>query len=356
MSTNSIPQSSTALAPQAGAIARREFGAEQSQAVAETAATAVASREQSQINARYIVAERHPRSMEDVRVRLLHECERSGFSLCARYRKPVGKRQNDNGQWEQQYAEGWSIRFAEAAIRCMTNIYPDSCIVYEGDDLRIMRYSITDLESNLTYSNEVSIKKTVEKKSLRRGQEALSQRTNSNGDTTYTVAATDDELQMKQNSAWSKFIRNGLRFVPGDILDECERKVRETLRSQDEQDPDAAKRRMIDAFAEQGVGPVDLQAFLGKPLDRIHPSEIAKLRGIYTAVKDGDTTWAEVMEEAAAQGTAAQSEEAAQRKIAELKQAASKDEALNVADAPAPEAPVSDNGPKQGKFQMGRKS
>lgn len=320
--------------PQAGAIMRREFGAEQTQVVAETAASAVAAREKAQVEARYVLAMRRPREMEDVRVRLLHECDRTGFASCARYRKPVGKKQDDNGNWVQNYAEGWSIRFAEAALRCMSNIYPDSCIVYEGDDLRIMRFSITDLESNLTYSNEVSIRKTAEKKALRKGQTAIAERTNSYGEKVYIVEATDDELQMKQNSAWSKFIRNGLRFVPGDILDECERKVNETLAHEDKQDPDAAKRKIIDAFAKLGVGPVDLQAFLGKVLDRLQPAEIARLREIHTAIKDGETTWNDVMEEAAAQGTTEQQEAVAARKIAELKR-----QTGEPADDPPPPVP-----------------
>lgn len=318
MPIGNVPQNALSVSPQAGVIARREFGSDQIQSVAERAATAVASREQSQINARYIVAERHPRTMDMVRVNLLRECERTGFASVSRYRKPVGKKPDDNGGWKQQYAEGWSIRFAETALRCMANVYPDSSIVYEDDYVRIMRFSITDLESNLTYSNEVSIKKTVEKKSLRKGQDAISERKNSNGDTVFTVAATDDELQMKQNSAWSKFIRNGLRFVPGDILDECERKISETLAHEDKQDPDAAKRKLVDAFVGLGVQPVDLQAFLGKPLDRVQPAEIAKLREIYTAIRDSETTWDAVMEEAAAQGSAAQAEDVAQRKIAEM--------------------------------------
>jgi hypothetical protein len=311
-------QSMERIEPAAGAIVRREFGAEQTQVLAETAASAVAAREKAQVEARYVLALRRPRDMEDVRSKLTHECKRPTFAACARYKKPVGKRKNDQtGQWEQQYAEGFSIRFAEAALRCMTNIYPEAGIVYEGDDLRIMRFSITDLESNLTYSNEVSIRKTTEKKSLRQGQTALAERTNSYGDKVYVVEATDDELQMKQNSAWSKFIRNGLRFVPGDILDECEKLVRLTLSKEDAEDPDAAKRRIIDAFGEIGVGPIDLQAFLGHPLDRLQPAEMKRFREIYTAIKDGETNWADVMEEGAAIGSVEQSETIGNRKAAE---------------------------------------
>lgn len=338
-------------APAAGLVSRSEFGAEQHTAMAETAATAVAAREKTQTEARYVMALRRPRNNEEVRVRMLHECKRPGFAGVARYRKPVGRKMNDAGQWENQFAEGWSIRFAEAALRCMTNIYPDSCIVYESDDMRILRFSITDLEANLTYSNEVSIRKTVERKTLKKGQSAIAERTNSHGDKVYIVEATDDELQMKQNSAWSKFIRNGLRFVPGDILDECERAVRQTLADQDAQDPDAARRRMIDAFGDLGITPTDLQAFLGKPLDRIQPAEMKRLREIYTAVKDGETTWQEVMDEAAATGTREQQEAAGARRIAEEKAKAQAKAGNTTAPAAAP--PQADAGPSEEEMRRG---
>src|SRR5258708_6569465 len=77
----------------------------------ETASTVLAAQAKAQIEARYVMAERHPRDLDVVRQRMLKECRRPVFAGVARYRKPIGKG-----------VEGPSIRFAEAAIRLMGNI------------------------------------------------------------------------------------------------------------------------------------------------------------------------------------------------------------------------------------------
>jgi hypothetical protein len=46
----------------------------------ETAASAIAAREEAEIQARYIMALRRPRDTENFRVALLKECKRPGFA------------------------------------------------------------------------------------------------------------------------------------------------------------------------------------------------------------------------------------------------------------------------------------
>lgn len=252
----------------------------------ETAAVAVAQREKSAVEARYIMALQRPRDIEDVRQRLLKECSRPGFAETARYNKPIGKG-----------VEGPSIRFAEAAIRCMTNVFPEVTCVFDDKDKRILRVSVTDLEANVTYASEITIEKTVERRELRRGQVPLSKRTNSYGDTVYLVEATEDDLLNKQNAQISKALRtNGLRLLPGDILEECMEAVVQTLRDKAAKDPDAEKRKILDAFSAIGVSAKDVQEYLGKPLERLQPAELVTLRGVYTTIKDGETSWDAVME------------------------------------------------------------
>ena len=267
-------------------IVRQEFGVTQISKVVETAATAIAAREKAAVQARYIMAVERPRDLESVRVKLLKECARPGFAEVARYNKPIG-----------QGVTGPSIRFAEAALRCMTNILPEVSVVFEDAEKRILRVCVTDLEANLTYATEISVEKTVERRKLKDGQQAISQRTNSSNQTVYLVAATEDDLLNKQNALISKAIRtSGLRLVPGDIVEECMDKVVETQRNRAAKDPDAEKRRIIDAFAGVGVSTADLVAHLGHNLDVVQPAEIVDLRGIFAAIKDGEATWQAVME------------------------------------------------------------
>jgi hypothetical protein len=269
-----------------GAIVRQEFGAMEQSRVTETASTAIAAREKASVEARYIVAMRRPRDLEDVRVKLLKECSRPGFADVARYNKPVGKG-----------VEGPSIRFAEAALRCMTNILPEVAVVFEDAEKRILRITVTDLEANLTYATEITVEKTVERRQLKDGQTAISKRTNSTGNTVFLVAATEDDLLNKQNALISKAIRtSGLRLVPGDIVEECMERVIQTQRDRAAKDPDAEKRRIIDAFASIGVTPNELKEYLGHDLSTLQPAQIVDLRAIFTTIKDGEATWNAVME------------------------------------------------------------
>lgn len=303
---------------------REDFSGTELEIRPETAASAVAAREKAAVEARYIVALRRPRDMETVRVRLLRECDRPGFAEVARYKKPTGGK----------FIEGPSIRFAEAALRCLGNVYPEQSIVFEDDQQRIVRVTVTDLESNLSYASEILVKKTVERREPKEGQEIISERVNSVGKKVYLVYASDDEVQMKQNALVSKALRNsGLRLLPGDIQEECMDRVLATQRKKDKDDPDAAKRKLIDAFAAIGIEPADLQAYIGHSLDRVQPAELADLRSIYATLRDSETTWDAIMEARGVTGSAADARKVAEEKIARMTKAT---------EAPGPYSPTAE--------------
>lgn len=254
---------------------------------AETAAVAAAEQARAHVEARYVMALRRPRDINTVRVRLLTDCKRPAFAEVALYSKPTGGKS----------IVGPSIRLAEAALRHMGNVEQDNQTIFDDANKRIVRVSVTDLESNTTYATEVTIDKTVERKNPK-DRTVVSKRTNSYNESVYLVVATEDELLQKVNSLVSKAMRtNGLRLVPGDILEEAMRLVRTTLAEGIKKDPDAARKRMADAFAENGIMPNQLVEFLGYPFEQISAADAATLHGIYTAIKEGDTTWAAVMEQ-----------------------------------------------------------
>lgn len=274
----------------------------------ETSSTAVAAQARAQIEARYIVAMKNPRNWDQVRFKLLSECSRPGFAEVARYSKPVAGSK----------IEGPSIRFAEAALRCMTNISPSSVVIWDDEEKRIIRVSVTDIESNLTYEQDVVVAKTVERQRLQDGQQALSSRTNSSGKTTYTVRATEDDLLNKQAAQVSKALRTqALRLLPGDILEECMDTVLETQRKRDAADPAAAKKKILDAFAKIGVTPKQLAEYLGHDTAQIVEAEMAELRAVFAAIQQGEATWQAVM--ATKKGGDEESGSAAQKAVDAVK-------------------------------------
>lgn len=275
------------ITPRAGGIVRQEFGATQLAQQAELAAIAVAAQAKAAVEARYVIALRQPRDLDEVRQKLLKECDRPGFAEVARYRKPVG-----------DGVEGPSIRFAEAAIRCMTNILVEQMVTYDDDAKRVLKVTVTDLESNAAYSGDVTIPKRVERSKVEEGRTVFSQRKNSRGRPVYLVSATDDEILDREGALISKRVRSlALRLIPGDLVDECMERVIQTQVRRDAADPDAARKKLTDAFATINVTPKDLKAYLGvDDLAKVSPAELAELRAIFAAIKAGETTWRDTME------------------------------------------------------------
>lgn len=256
----------------------------------ETAATVLAAQAKALVEARFLVALNRPRDIEVARQKILKECRRPGFAKAARYIKPIGK---DRNRWPT----GPSIRFAEAAIRCMTNIAVETMAVYDDREQRIVRVLVTDLESNIPYSQDVTVRKAVERRFPREGDVILRKRKNSNNDDVYLIEATDDEILNYQNALISKALRTqGLRLIPGDIVDEAMQTCVEIQQDEDAKDPNAAKRAVIDGFGDLGVTADQVREYLGHDLAHLQPKELQDLRALYAALRDGETTWREIMD------------------------------------------------------------
>lgn len=253
----------------------------------ETASSAVAAQAMASVQARYAIAYRKPRLLDQVRADLLKECSRTAFAEVAQYYKPIGKG-----------IRGPSIRFAETAARCMGNILVESPTVYDDSMKRIVRVMATDLETNMTYQKDVTIVKTVERRALRQGQAALSTRTNSFGQTLYIVEADDDAILNKENALVSKAMRNVLlRIIPGDIVSEALEVAQKTLSSKIASDPEKERHNLIDAFASVGVEPTDLVGYLRHDISKITQKELEHLRTVYASIRDGEASWNDVVGE-----------------------------------------------------------
>lgn len=284
-------------AAERGTIVRQSFGGEELERIPETASTALAAQARAAVEARFIMAMQRPRSMEKVRVTILAACVRPFFADTAVYGKPVGKKLNkETGEWEQQYAYGLSIRFAEEAIRCLGNAMTETTTIYDDDERRIVRAAATDFETNVIHYKDVTVEKTVERRVLRKGQAALGQRENSYGDLVFIVAATEDEFTVKVGATSAKALRDKiLMLIPSDIKEEGKALCFKTNADQDAINPEAARRKVIDGFAKVGVNPDQLAELLDHDLATILPGELQRLRAIYAGISEGESTWAEVI-------------------------------------------------------------
>lgn len=265
-------------------------------ALVDPAVVAAAESAKALIQASFFMAFQKPRNQLQARANILAACKRTEFAEKAEYSKPIGKIKNDaTGRWEQNFIKGPSVRFAELAIREWENVDISTIVLYEDDDVKRLRVSAIDLETNSKFSRDIQIKKTIERKSKKgREDDVISDRKNSYGDIVYVLRATDEEMLTKESAWVSKIIRNeGLRLIPTDIIEEGLQQCRETLRSRASMDPEGEKKKLVDAFADIGVKPVQLEKYLGHDIGTISPSEIADLRSVFRTIRDGEARWSD---------------------------------------------------------------
>lgn len=248
----------------------------------ELAQTAAAASEKARIEAAYVMAMHRPRNVMVARAKILEACQRPKFADAAIFSKPVGGQQ----------IEGPSVRLAEEMMRSFGNIHVEKYTVYEDEHKRMIKVCTTDLESNLSVSGEIIIAKTVERRKVKDGTVVIGQRKNSYGDTVFIVEATEDELIVKESAQVSKLIRNNvLRLIPADIQEDAMAEAYATLGRKDAADPKAALKALYDGFAGIGVLPDQVAAYLGHTRPNVDAAELKELRGIFTAIRSGETSW-----------------------------------------------------------------
>lgn len=269
-------------------------------AVTETASAAAAAMAVASIQARHAIARKFPRVFDDVRMALLKDCKRPKFAEAARYKKPQGKKKNEEtGKYEQNFIEGPSIRFVEAAARLMGNFEVTSRTTYDDQAKRILWVEATDYETNASWGTEITIEKTVERRAYNAGQHgdlakaAIRVRKNSYGDTVYILWATDDEIVTKQAAQVSKASRTlALRLLAADLVEECQEQCVATMRDKAAKDPDASRKELVAKFAAIGVKVADLIEYLGgRSLDEVSPDQHTELRIIGASINQGEATW-----------------------------------------------------------------
>lgn len=251
------------------------------------AAIAAAEGAKALVEAKYKLALFKPRKYDDVRQRILDAVRRPMMAERVEYSKPQGGKM----------IKGPSIRFAELALREWGNVMTDTQVIFDDDYTRRIRVMVLDLETNTSFSNEVSIGKTVERANAT-DREILGQRKNSKGEPVFIIRATDEELLTKTAGAVSKVLRNeGLRVIPSEIIDEAIETARGVLADKNAKDPEGERKKLLDAFGKLGVKPSDIDAYLGEPLPKVvHEAVLAELRGIYESLKIGESTWRGIME------------------------------------------------------------
>lgn len=254
----------------------------------------MATKSRAEIEAGYVMAKKFPRNEEDVRVKVLKTCRIPSFAEKAKYKKPQGKTQVA-GKWVQNFIVGPSVRLAEEMFRQWGHIDVEMTILYEDDRRRMVQIRAIDLETGATVRAQFLVEKTVERKSAY-GRVVIEERINSNNEKISVVLATEDEVMQKQNAMASKYRRNLiLQLIPAYLLADAIDEVDETITKGVKEDPERAKKLVADNFAKLGIIPSSVEEYLGHPFAQITPEEIVDLKEIFISVRDGETTWKEIL-------------------------------------------------------------
>lgn len=267
------------------------------QAGQDVSVSAAAAAAKAEIEARIIAARKWRRDVDMFREGLLKDCRRPTFAEIALYEKPVGRKRNAaTGQFEENFAVNFSIRFIENALQHWGNVHTTARITGEDAERVLLTVQVIDVERNVGYATDATIDKLVERKELKGGRRARGMRQNSYGETVYLVEATKDEIRNLIGAERSKLLRdNGQRLLPRDILDEARAQIDRVTADENAKDPDSAKKKVLDRFATLGISAAMLKKYLERPIETLTAEDLKGLASLFNGLKEGEFTWAEVL-------------------------------------------------------------
>lgn len=282
----------------AGAVAVREGGTWGSEVLAQgdLSPAAAAASARARIEARVALVRLNPRDVDVFRARILKDCKRPLFAEKALYRKPVGRKKNAEGVWEEQYAVNFSIRFVEAALQHFMHIHTSASIAYDDARKTLLQVEVLDVQNNVAHSRDIMLEKVVERREVKKGRRAIATRENSYGDLVYLVEATGEEFRNRLGAETSKLLRdNGQRLLPPDILEEARQIIDQTNADENARDPDGQKKKVLDRFGTLGVTADMLKAYLDRDLATLTAKDIAELAVLFNGLRDGEFSWNDAM-------------------------------------------------------------
>ncbi|RPJ55939.1 MAG: hypothetical protein EHM12_11265 [Dehalococcoidia bacterium] len=179
----------------------------------------------------------------------------------------VLKRKDATGA--QKIIEGPSIRTAEMAASAWGNMRCGARVIEEGDRFVVAQGVAFDLEKNISYSSEVR-RRIVGKNGNR---------------------YSDDMVATTCNAACAIALRNAIfKAIPTAFIDDIYRTAKKVV-SGDIKTISSRRDTMVKEFDKIGVDKEALLKYVNKSaLVDIGLSEIEILIGVFTAIKDGETT------------------------------------------------------------------
>lgn len=232
-----------------------------------------------EVQAAVVLARTFPRDEDLFYSRLMRTCERFSFADKATFTFPRGESE----------VEGPSVYLAREMARMWGNMHYGHRVLFEDETrLKIQGYA-WDMESNSRVTEEQTVSKMV-------------QRWTGKGNNRELIWREADEREKLEliNRVGAKLSRNCiLHLLPWDVVQDAMAACATTVAKNVKSDPEAIRKQLIISFGQLNITPVMLNEYLGHPVKTCSPDELNKLRQIWKAIYNGESTWSSYMEAAA---------------------------------------------------------
>lgn len=220
------------------------------------------SKQLAEVKGKMFLARQFPRDPERSLQAVLKECQIPKLAEAAQYEYPKG----------DTVVTGPSIRLVEVLARHWGNIDSGVTEIDTYADHTVVKAYAWDLEGNVSDEKTFSV---PHKRTTKKGS--------------YKLTDERDIYEMVANKAARRKRSCLLAVMPGwyveAALDACNETLRKSVangRSMDE-----VRASLLSAFAEVGITAVDIEARMGRPIDKLNENDVVKLRHLYSAIKDG---------------------------------------------------------------------
>lgn len=220
------------------------------------------SKQLSEIKGKMFLARQFPRDPEQSLQNVLMECQRPKLAEAAQYEYPKG----------DSVVTGPSIRLVEVLARHWGNIDSGVAEIDTHSDHTVVKAYAWDLENNVSDEKTFTVQHV---RTTKRGS--------------YKLTDERDIYEMVANKAARRKRSCLLAVMPGWYVEAALDACNETLRNSvtNGKTIKEVREAVVTAFAEFGVSPDNIAAKLSRPIDKLDPNDIVKLRHLYAAIKDG---------------------------------------------------------------------
>lgn len=234
----------------------------QMQPVAASAATAMSTtREAQEVQAAVFMAKRFPRDENMALARIAKSCQRRGLAEKAIYSYPKGG----------QNVTGPSIRLAEAISQAWGNIQSGVVELEQRPGESVCMSYCWDLETNTRDTKIFTVSHSIQTK---KGSKMLT-----------------DPREIYEHVANQGARRKRaciLAVIPKDVVDSAMEACQKTLASGQREPLIDRLRKMVNVFQAELSVPLEcIERYMGYKLDSFTEMDMATLRGVYTAIRDG---------------------------------------------------------------------